>query len=97
MRIELVAWVLVHGLGMAVNLAGIITCINLASRPGNQAKSVLRGIIAVCALTIHSVSVFTGTSVVAELPTAQVWAYAILQGVLFLTIGLINALIGRLR
>lgn len=94
MRIELAAWVLVHGAGVLVNAVGIVLSLRLGMRPGRQAVPVLRGLSAVCALLIHAVSVVVGTAVVAALPPGQVWGYAIFQGALFLTIGGVNTLIG---
>jgi hypothetical protein len=95
MRPELIGWITVHGLGALVNGVAIWISIGRASREGDQTKAVLRGVIAVCALTIHLVSIFTGTTVIANLSPGQVWGYAILQGALFLTIGISNAYLLR--
>lgn len=88
MRPELVAWVLVHGTGLLLNLAGVLLAIPLGARPGFPTRvAVVRSLQHVGYACIHASSLVTGTAIIAALPPAQVWSYALLQGALFAGLG----------
>lgn len=86
-RLDLWAWVIVHTLGLAVNVLGVLLALPLGIGKGDKSPIIVRCLQHTCAALINFVSLFTGTAVIEFLDPGVVWSYAIFQGVLFTIIG----------
>jgi hypothetical protein len=82
-RPEIIAWILVHGAGLLINIWGVLLIIPLAKGRGPRDREIVRGIQHVICITIHASSLFTGTVVIENLETSVVWTYALYQGLAF--------------
>ena len=93
-RPEIIAWILVHGIGLLVNVGGVYLALPLGGGEGPRAREVVRGLQHVVCITIHVSSLFVGTSVISNLDTSLIWTYALYQGLAFvLGIGVSNVYI----